>query len=151
MNIGINLGEVKLRELMEQFDGSRIKQQWHNLLTNYYRGKATWRKCEIFRVWKFRSLHIWLYYYSMSFTDIHMKWTSRKVLYTLVPSLRKRKKLPTKISSIDDQPSAKMDLWRTCSNQMEHEASNTNNFPQQDGFTCKIKLEDLANLSMKVC
>ena len=38
-----NFREVKLRELMEQFEGqftvAEIKQRWHNLLTNYKKEK----------------------------------------------------------------------------------------------------------------
>ena len=86
----------------------------------------------------------------MSFTDnTHEMEESQNSLYP-DSFLVKRKKLPMKTFSRDDQPSAKADVWRTCSNQIEHEASNKNNFPKQDGFTCKIKLEDLANLPLKV-
>ena len=86
----------------------------------------------------------------MSFTDNTREMEESQ--NSLYPDsfLVKRKKLPMKTFSRDDQPSAKADVWRTCSNQIEHEASNKNNFPKQDGFTCKIKLEDLANLPLKV-
>ena len=51
----------------------------------------------------------------------------------------KKKKLLTKTSSRDDDLSAKADLWRMLTNQMTHGASNTNNFPKQDGFTLEDK------------
>ena len=69
-----NLREVKLRELMEQFEGqfaiAKIKQQWHNLLTNYKREK---QREEISKSSGFRSSEIYTSssacYHSMLFTD----------------------------------------------------------------------------------
>ena len=52
---------------------------------------------------------------------------------------KKKKKLPTKTSSRDDELSAKANLWMTLTNQMSHGASNTNNFPKQDRFTFEDK------------
>ena len=71
-----------------------------------------------------------------------MKCMILKIICPLLPSLKK-KKLPTKTSSKDDELSPKADIWKTLNNQMTHGASNTNNFPKQDGFTLEDKAQRL--------
>ena len=78
----------------------------------------------------------------MSFTDnTHERDESQNSLYpSAIPE--KKKKLPTKTSSRNDELSGKVDLWRTLTkltNQMTHGASNMNSFPKQDGFTFENK------------
>ena len=67
----------------------------------------------------------------MSFTDNTHEMDESQ--HSLSPSAipEKEKKLPTKTLSRNDELSAKLDLWRTLTNQMTHGASNLNNFPQQ--------------------
>ena len=63
---------------------------------------------------------------------------SRKILYPLLLFLRK-KKLPTKTSSRDDELSAKTDLWTRITNQMTPEASSANKFRKQGGCSLEYK------------
>ena len=139
-----NLHEAKLRELMEQLEGqftvAEIKQQWHNLLTNYKREKQREESSKSSgsgssEVYSFS----WPYYHSMSCTDnTHEMDKSQNFLFPFaIPE--KLKKLPTKTSSRDDELSSKVNLWRIFTTQMTYGASNTNNFLKQDRFTLEEK------------
>ena len=139
-----NLREAKLRELMEQLEGqftvAEIKQQWHNLLTNYKREKQREESSKSSgsgssEVYSFS----WPYYHSMSCTDnTHEMDKSQNFLFPFaIPE--KLKKLPTKTSSRDDELSSKVNLWRIFTTQMTYGASNTNNFLKQDRFTLEEK------------
>ena len=93
---------------MEQFEGqftvAEIKQQWHNLLTNYKREKQREESSKSSgsgssEVYTHLTGPIIIQCHSLT---IHMKWMNRKIL----PSLRKKRKLPAKTSSRDDELSA---------------------------------------------
>ena len=66
----------------------------------------------------------------MSFTDNthEMDESQNSPFPSAIPE--KKKNLPTKTSSRDDELSATADLWRTLTNQMTKGASDTNNFPE---------------------
>ena len=109
--------------------------------------KATWGKLEIFRVWKFTHLAgpIIIQCHSLK---IYMNWMSRKILYLFLPFLRK-KGTSTKISSRDDELSAKTVLGRILTNWHTGQVIRII-FLNKDSHW-KIKLEDSVNLSLIVC
>ena len=136
-----------MRELIGQFEGqfivAEIEQQWHNLLTNYKREK---QREESSKSSGSGSSEIctcsWPYYHSMSFTDNTHEMDEQE--NSLSPPANPEKKLPIKASSRDDEISAKTDSLKTLTNQMAHGASNTNNFPKQNGFTLEDKARRFA-------
>ena len=134
---------------MEQFEGqftvAESKQQWHNLLTNYKREKQLEENSKSS---KSGSSEVytssWPYYHSVSFTDNTHEMDEQENSLSPPANPEKKKKLPIKASSRDDGISAKTDSLRILTNQMAHGASNTNNFPKQNGFTLEDKARRFA-------